>query len=164
MKYILVLVVVGVLVWMLVARQRSRSKGAHRDGAGPNSKPPTAMLACAHCGLLLPPKKRRTTPQAGRSAARRIRWRGRASAASAWTAWKPRGPTAAKAIAAGSERRSQAPPADESLFSPGWLVSGYGPGEHREAGHTQAGPGPDSAWVRVYRTYTAARAAIGVAW
>ena len=57
MKYILVLVVVGVLVWMLVARQRSRSKGAHRDGAGPSSKPPTAMLACAHCGLLLPPEE-----------------------------------------------------------------------------------------------------------
>jgi uncharacterized protein len=55
MKYLLVLVVVAVLVWMLMARQRSRSKDTRQDGAGRNSKPPTAMLACAHCGLLLPP-------------------------------------------------------------------------------------------------------------
>lgn len=59
MKYLLVLLVVGVLVWMLMARQRSRSKnpgakpGANKPGA--KTGPPEAMLACAHCGVLLPP-------------------------------------------------------------------------------------------------------------
>jgi uncharacterized protein len=66
MKYLLVLVVVGVLVWMLMARQRSRSKGTPQHGAGRNGKPPTEMLACAHCGLLLPPDEA-THDAAGRA-------------------------------------------------------------------------------------------------
>ena len=56
MKYLLVLVVVGVLVWMLMARQRSRPKGPdHQTKRGRKDGPPAAMLACAHCGVLLPP-------------------------------------------------------------------------------------------------------------
>jgi len=62
----------------------------------------------------------------------------------------------------GSERRSASPPVDESLFGPGWLASGFGSTGRRDGSPASAGPGPDSAWVRVYRTYTAARAAIGV--
>jgi two-component system sensor histidine kinase PilS (NtrC family) len=61
-----------------------------------------------------------------------------------------------------SDRRSASPPVDESLFGPGWLASGFGPTGYRDGSAASAGPGPDSAWVRVYRTYTAARAAIGV--
>lgn len=55
MKYLLVLIVVGVLVWMLMARQRSRPQSP--DQARPRRKgaQPAAMLACAHCGVLLPP-------------------------------------------------------------------------------------------------------------
>lgn len=62
----------------------------------------------------------------------------------------------------GSDRRNLAPQGDESLFGPGWLASGYGPAENRDPGPAQLTPAADSAWVRVYRTYTAARAAIGV--
>jgi uncharacterized protein len=55
MKYLLVLVVVGVVVWMLIARQRARPKDSGNKAAGGDGKPAAAMLACAHCGLLLPP-------------------------------------------------------------------------------------------------------------
>ena len=56
MKYLLVLVVVGVLVWMLMARQRSRpGRGDSADRAKPDPKTgPAPMLACAHCGVHLP--------------------------------------------------------------------------------------------------------------
>lgn len=55
MKYLLVLVVVAVLVWMLMARQRSRPKGPGPTKGSRKDSPPAAMLACAHCGVLLPP-------------------------------------------------------------------------------------------------------------
>lgn len=63
-----------------------------------------------------------------------------------------------------SDRRSVAQQSDESLFGPGWLGSGFDPADGRYAPRGAAGATPlhDSALVRVYRTYTAARAAIGV--
>lgn len=63
-----------------------------------------------------------------------------------------------------SDRRKPAPQADESLFGPGWPASGYEGSDSRSADGAPAHgvQPPDSAWVRVYRTYTAARAAIGV--
>lgn len=57
MKYLLVLLVVAIGIWMVSARSR---KPRDRDAA-PRSKPPgpaaaapQAMLRCAHCGLHLP--------------------------------------------------------------------------------------------------------------
>lgn len=56
-KYLLVLLVVGLGVWMLSTKFR------RRDAAEPRVKPPPAkagvpapqdMVACAHCGLHLP--------------------------------------------------------------------------------------------------------------
>jgi uncharacterized protein len=52
MKYLLVLVVIGVL-WMLFKRSGSRI-GRDDDPSPPTVKPTSAMLACAHCGLHLP--------------------------------------------------------------------------------------------------------------
>lgn len=53
MKYLLVLVVVMVGVWMLL-----RSRGRERDEAPPRRKDPRKapadMVACAHCDLRLP--------------------------------------------------------------------------------------------------------------
>ena len=55
MKYLLVLLVVGVGLWMLVTRARGPAApgggGAARK-AGPPS--PVVMVECAHCGLHLP--------------------------------------------------------------------------------------------------------------
>lgn len=52
MKYLLVLVVVGFLVWMLTARSRqSKQGGAPREG---RNEAPKSMARCAHCGLHLP--------------------------------------------------------------------------------------------------------------
>lgn len=52
MKYLLVLVVVGLVVWLLTARARTggRPPGADRD----RPAPPQSMARCAHCGLHLP--------------------------------------------------------------------------------------------------------------
>ena len=50
MKYLLVLLVVGVGIWMLVKRLRS-------DGGSPGlaeRAAPVAMVECAHCGVHLP--------------------------------------------------------------------------------------------------------------
>lgn len=57
MKYLLVLVVVGMGLWMLVSRLRGGG-AARRDGSVPGAgKPPGAgpveMVQCAHCGLHL---------------------------------------------------------------------------------------------------------------
>lgn len=58
MKYLLVLLVVGIGLWMLVARLRGG--GVAKDGAKPADPPdarqrgPVAMVACDHCGLHLP--------------------------------------------------------------------------------------------------------------
>ncbi len=58
-KFLLVLLVVGVGLWMLTARLRK--PGAGRDAARPKSpataKPvdkPVEMVVCAHCGVHLP--------------------------------------------------------------------------------------------------------------
>lgn len=55
MKFLLVLLVVGVGLWMLTARLRR--PGAGDDAARP-SKPaaakPVEMVVCAHCGVHLP--------------------------------------------------------------------------------------------------------------
>jgi uncharacterized protein len=59
MKYLLLLVVVAVAVWMLTARNRSSGRSdeatppGRKKSAAAESKP-TPMLACAHCGLHLP--------------------------------------------------------------------------------------------------------------
>lgn len=61
MKYLLVLIVVGVGIWILSARfRKSRETGADpseagrtRKGAGPQDRP-ARMVVCAHCGVHLP--------------------------------------------------------------------------------------------------------------
>ncbi len=57
MKYLLVLLVVGIGLWMLVARLRGpRGGDGHSDGGStkPPGNAPAEMVACAHCGLHLP--------------------------------------------------------------------------------------------------------------
>jgi uncharacterized protein len=51
MKYLVVLLVVAVGLWMLLARSRGGRRDAPRQGQPPA---PKAMVACAHCGLHLP--------------------------------------------------------------------------------------------------------------
>ena len=56
-KYLLVLLVVGVGFWMLLSRLRGPGAG-RRDGASTTTTPPptpgpVVMVACAHCGLHL---------------------------------------------------------------------------------------------------------------
>lgn len=51
MKYLLVLLVVGVGLWMLVKRWRGP---AEPPAARPRAGVPQAMVECAHCGLHLP--------------------------------------------------------------------------------------------------------------
>jgi uncharacterized protein len=56
MKYLLVLLVIAIGLWMLNKRLRgpgsSRPPAGGREGA--KSQAPAAMLECAHCGLHLP--------------------------------------------------------------------------------------------------------------
>lgn len=50
MKFLLVLVVVGTVLWLMFGRGR-------RDGSARKKPPPTrpaVMVACAHCGVHLP--------------------------------------------------------------------------------------------------------------
>lgn len=55
MKYLLVLLVVGIGLWSLLTRLRGPRRDAGTGaGAKPADKPPLAMVACAHCGLHLP--------------------------------------------------------------------------------------------------------------
>ena len=60
MKYLLVLLVVGIGIWMLVARLRGGGVAKRQEDAKQADKPagktqgPVAMVACAHCGLHLP--------------------------------------------------------------------------------------------------------------
>ena len=50
MKYLLVIVVVGVLLWLMLGRRtRIESKARENVPAGP-----VEMLACSHCGVHLP--------------------------------------------------------------------------------------------------------------
>lgn len=55
MKYLLVLIVVAIGLWMFNKRLRGTASGAS-DASGPPAKPevPAVMVACAHCGLHLP--------------------------------------------------------------------------------------------------------------
>jgi uncharacterized protein len=54
MKFLVVALVVGVLVWLLTAKARPRQGGGTGDARRPPGKTPATMLACAHCGLHLP--------------------------------------------------------------------------------------------------------------
>jgi len=63
-KYLVVILVVGVMVWLLTAKARPPRDGgrdASRGAGGGAAKPrrggvaaPQAMLSCSHCGLHLP--------------------------------------------------------------------------------------------------------------
>ena len=50
MKYLLVLVVVGIGLWMVVSRLRG---GADRERPASKTANPPLMVQCAHCGLHL---------------------------------------------------------------------------------------------------------------
>ena len=53
MKFILLIAVVGVVLWLL--KSRARGPSAPPSAKGPAAAPrPQAMLACAHCGVHLP--------------------------------------------------------------------------------------------------------------
>lgn len=62
LKFLLVLLVVGIGVWSLVSRLRGPGRGSRADQAGSDAKAgekpagqvPVAMVECAHCGLHLP--------------------------------------------------------------------------------------------------------------
>lgn len=58
MKFLLVLLVVGVGLWMLTARLRGPGAGGQGRDASRSGKPaaakPVEMVACAHCGVHLP--------------------------------------------------------------------------------------------------------------
>lgn len=58
MKYLLVLLVVVVAAWMLLRRRERPPPAAPKTpskSAPPREAGAQAMLACAHCGLHLPP-------------------------------------------------------------------------------------------------------------
>ena len=50
MKFLLVLIVIGVLLWLMFGRRRG-SAAARKPAAPPE---PAAMIVCAHCGVHLP--------------------------------------------------------------------------------------------------------------
>jgi len=52
MKFLLVIVVVGVVLWLMFGRQRRVGKTPPRAAQKPSG--PVVMVACAHCGLNLP--------------------------------------------------------------------------------------------------------------
>ena len=54
MKYLLVLLVVGIGLWVLVKRLRGPGSGAGQRAGTAAGKPPLQMAKCAHCGLHLP--------------------------------------------------------------------------------------------------------------
>jgi uncharacterized protein len=55
MKFLLIVLVVGVLLWLLFGRRRGPppDSGAKKNGAKGDAAP-QAMIACAHCGVHLP--------------------------------------------------------------------------------------------------------------
>jgi uncharacterized protein len=54
-KFLLVLLVVGVGLWMLVSRVRGPGADADRTARRkPDAAKPVVMVECAHCGLHLP--------------------------------------------------------------------------------------------------------------
>ena len=54
MKYLLVLLVVGIGLWSLLARLRGPRQGGGTAGRTPGGPAPVVVVACAHCGLHLP--------------------------------------------------------------------------------------------------------------
>ena len=56
LKFLLVLLVVGIGVWSLVSRLRGLrgDRTAGNRPAGKTGKAPVQMVECAHCGLHLP--------------------------------------------------------------------------------------------------------------
>ncbi len=58
MKYLLVLAVVGVLLWVVMGRQR-RVGGAEGSRAAPREAEPVSMLECSHCKVHLPKSEAR---------------------------------------------------------------------------------------------------------
>lgn len=60
MKYLLVLLVVGVVLYLLLGRGRvgtgdaTRAKASKRRGGEQAPAKPATMLACVHCGVHLP--------------------------------------------------------------------------------------------------------------
>lgn len=53
MKYVLVLAVVGVLLWLMVGRQRRVGGGGAKAGAA-RPAAPVEVVECAHCKVHLP--------------------------------------------------------------------------------------------------------------
>ena len=51
MKFVLVVVVVAVLLWLMFGRNRRAAAVKRKEGA---PQAPLAMLACSHCGVHLP--------------------------------------------------------------------------------------------------------------
>jgi len=56
MKFLLILLVLMLLVWLLFGSSRRRGLGTRRDGSAAPAPGPAAehMVACAHCGVHLP--------------------------------------------------------------------------------------------------------------
>lgn len=57
MKYLLLLLVVGIALYLVLRRSRARPESQAADEPIPSNKPdaaPAPMLACAHCGVHLP--------------------------------------------------------------------------------------------------------------
>lgn len=62
MKFVLVLLVVGVALWVLLGRQSRRGRGGQgREPGSARAQPaaaddgaPQQMVACAHCGVQFP--------------------------------------------------------------------------------------------------------------
>ncbi|GCL63972.1 PP0621 family protein [Pseudaquabacterium pictum] len=54
LKFLLVLLVVGIGVWSLVTRLRGPRRDRTADAPKPAETTPVVMAECAHCGLHLP--------------------------------------------------------------------------------------------------------------
>ncbi|WP_425261680.1 PP0621 family protein [Rubrivivax sp. RP6-9] len=55
MKYLLVIAVVGVVLWLMFGRQRGRGQGKPSVPPKADTRQlPVQIVACAHCGLNLP--------------------------------------------------------------------------------------------------------------
>lgn len=54
MKYLLVLLVVGIGLWSLLTRLRGPRQRGGAAAPKPGSTLPVVVVACAHCGLHLP--------------------------------------------------------------------------------------------------------------
>lgn len=52
MKYLLVIVVVGVVLWLMIGKPRRAAEVRRKEAAAPRL--PQQMVACAHCGVHLP--------------------------------------------------------------------------------------------------------------